>query len=106
MPIADLPGFDVIDGFPIDTMHQLFEGLVKRLLGATLEPDSRAAGADEDLAAVNELMEGTGAPSEQPRRPRDLSIARWKASEFAFFAYHVAPAINEHEALFADPDKR
>lgn len=83
-PLVAAPGFDVINGFAIDYLHSICEGVVKHLL--SLWFDTINHGKDfyikPSIEKVNENIAKIQLPSEISRSPRSLKERhQWKANE-------------------------
>lgn len=84
-PLIAAPGFDLINGFGIDYLHSVCEGVVKHLL--YLWFDTSNHGKDyyikPSIAEVNDNISKIQLPSEIARNPRSLlERHQWKANEF------------------------
>lgn len=87
---ADLPQFDVIDGFAVDSMHAVFHGVFRDLLQRIIKSFSTGKTAQLD----NRLM-NVDLPHEVPRDLRPLAEftrANWRVSELRTVAY-LAPIL-------------
>lgn len=83
-PLVAAPGFDLINGFAIDYLHSICEGVVKHLL--SLWFDTTNHGNDfyikQSIEDVNDNISKIQLPSEIARNPRSLSERhQWKANE-------------------------
>ena len=92
-------GFDCIRQFPLDYMHLICLGVVKRLMLCWKEgsrPHKLSAG---QLTLIsNNLVQYKGLlPSEFVRQPRELKeLKRWKATEFRQFLLYTGPVVLKH----------
>jgi hypothetical protein len=88
--LADLPLFDVINGFAIDSMHAVFHGVFKDLLQRITKSFSSAKSADFDGRLSNVHL-----PHEVSRTMRslaDFSRGNWRVTELRTAAY-LAPIL-------------
>jgi len=92
-PFEDLP-VDMINDFPLDYMHLVCLGVMKKLLHLWLKEHQisrlRAMNIDElskDLIMLNKYI-----PIEFARYPRGINeVDRWKATEFRMFLLYFGP---------------
>ena len=89
-------GFDCISQFPLDYMHLICLGVMKRLLLCWKEgsrPHKLSAG--QITLISNNLSQFKGLlPSEFVRQPRELKeLKRWKATEFRQFLLYTGPVV-------------
>ena len=83
-PLFDLPDFDVIQQIPIDEMHNIFLGVVRKLMHRTFQTGESSRGQKEPrmaLAKFNSWYGRCKVPTEQTRKTREFS-SFWKASEY------------------------
>ncbi len=93
-----LPGWDFINGIPVDPMHLLFLGIARCLfellfqVGEARVVNDRSVrrekteGLDEDLVRQR-------VPHEVPRRPRPVDFKNWKAAEWRSLTLHLFPLV-------------
>jgi hypothetical protein len=84
---------DMEADFPIDPMHCLYIGTVKKLLG-TISKDAAYKLAPRSLRSLNSFMESLAVetPREFSRHSRSLeSLANWKATELRTFLHYTGP---------------
>ena len=89
-------GFDCIRQFPLDYMHLVCLGVVKRLIFYWKEGPRPYKLSPGQLTMIsNKLEEYKGMlPSEFSRQPRGLKeIKRWKATEFRQFLIYTGPVV-------------
>ena len=94
--LKTIPRFGCISHVPLDYMHLILLGVVKRLIGLWLTgPLKVRPGA----VAVNKISQKLltlrySTPSEFGRRPRTLlEYAFWKATEFRTFLLYTGPIV-------------
>ena len=89
-PLAQLPLFDVIDGFAIDSMHAVFHGVFKDLLQRILRSMSISKVEELNTRIMNVKL-----PQEVSRTLRPLTEftrGNWRVSEMRTVAY-LAPLL-------------
>ena len=83
-PLFDLPGFDLVTQTPIDEMHNIFLGVVRKLMYRTFKVGEASKGQTEPRMTINYFnqiyLQGK-VPFEQLRKTREFNVF-WKASEF------------------------
>ncbi|KAJ8915730.1 hypothetical protein NQ315_000665 [Exocentrus adspersus] len=83
--LENIPGLDMIKSFPLDYMHLVCLGVMKKLLNNLWQTKNIS---DKCLELKNEI------PKEILRRPRSLSeVKRWKATEFCLFLFYMGPVV-------------
>ena len=100
-PLLDIHYFNFVRDVPVDYMHAVCIGVVKRLIELTFNVgEPRARVTTRKLSSTelfNALMQATKLPHECSRRARDLKFAVMKATEFRniliFFFPHVLQCI-------------
>ena len=94
-PLQDL-NIDMIDNFPIDPMHCIDLGVMKKLVLRWKEgPPANRLSAGQ-LNVVSNYLQALKPfiPSEFNRKPRGLSEAKmWKATEFRTFLMYTGPLV-------------
>src|SRR5574343_526331 len=105
--LADLPAFNIIDGFCVDSMHAVFEGAVRRTLlhlcKTSLSSESKRNVFDRRLLAVKVPAE----VARTTRSVRDFYAGNWRVSEIHTVAFltpilfHglIAPDLLQHFVL-------
>lgn len=96
-PLLKIPGFNFVRDAPVDYMHGVCIGVVKRLVELTFQVgESRTRKTKRKLsspAQFNKLMRDTKMTREFSRRARDICFSVMKATEFRnlclFFFPHV-----------------
>lgn len=83
-PLIAAPGFDLINGFAIDYLHSICEGVVKHLLSLWFDTTNHAEDfyIKHSIEKVNQNISKIQLPSEISRNPRTLlERHQWKANE-------------------------
>lgn len=95
--LEKIPGFNMIENFPLDYMHLLCLGVVKKLL-VTLwccgKPGNKLP--HQEVNNISELLCNISKdiPVEFSRKPRSLTeVKRWKATEFRQFLFYTGPVV-------------
>lgn len=89
---------DMIKQLPIDYMHLVLLGNMKKLLAMWVKGNMQVRLKKPKISALDELYLSTKKyiPSEFSRKPRTvLDLERWKATEFRLFLLYIAPVILE-----------
>ncbi|KAK0145122.1 hypothetical protein N1851_015976 [Merluccius polli] len=90
-------GLGMVSGFPLDYMHLVCLGVVRRLLLLWLRFGPvlcRLSGSQVTCLSERLVALQSHVPSEFARRPRRLQdIDRWKATEFRQFLLYTGPAV-------------
>ncbi|KAJ8963598.1 hypothetical protein NQ314_005497 [Rhamnusium bicolor] len=95
--LESIPNLDMINSFPLDPMHLLYLGVVKKLIvslwcngiPATKLSYKQISNISDTLVSQRKNM-----PSEFNRKPRPLSESkRWKATEFRQFLLYTGPIV-------------
>lgn len=90
-----IPGINLIEDIPLDYMHLVCLGVVKKLLVGTWcfgSPPHKMCGSNVDTVSAKLESFITFTPSEFARKPRALKEAkRWKATEFRQFLLYTGP---------------
>lgn len=88
---------DVVNGTAIDYMHNIFEGIMKKLMELWFSSTHHLKNFSirDQLSTINERLEKIKPPSFIARFPRSLDdLNLWKASEFKnFFLYYSLPIL-------------
>lgn len=94
--IADLPGFGVISSVPLDYMHLILLGVVKRLITLWVKRPTKVKLSLEKANKISKMLLTLrhSCPSEFARRPRGLfDYIHWKATEFRMFLLYTGPIV-------------
>ena len=98
-PLMDYPNFDFIEGVPVDYMHMLCIGVVKRLLQLTFRcGETRKRVTRRRLSnptVYNAIVMKHKVPSEFSRRGRKLDLGVMKAEEFRNVVLFFFPIVLE-----------
>ncbi|XP_066588102.1 uncharacterized protein [Prorops nasuta] len=95
--LIKIPGLNLIDDVPLDYMHMICLGVVKKCLVSTWcfgapphkLPTAQVNSISQKLEELSNYV-----PSEFPRRPRSLKESkRWKATEFRLFLLYTCPIV-------------
>ncbi|XP_071652762.1 uncharacterized protein [Temnothorax longispinosus] len=90
---------DMIKQFPLDYMHLLCLGTMKKLLLLWIRAMGKSEEALAKLAAFNDFYRklAKSVPAEFSRHPRSLEeVAQWKATEFRLFLLYLGPVVLQH----------
>ncbi|KAM7286796.1 uncharacterized protein ISCGN_003897 [Ixodes scapularis] len=93
--LKELP-IDIVDQVPLDYMHLICLGVVRKLVLLWLKGDKtyRIGSASRDSVSGANIEMRHYVPSDMSRKPRSLSdIDRWKASEFRLLVLYTGPAV-------------
>lgn len=95
--LEQIPGIDMIKCFPLDCMHLVYLGVVKKLivnLWCCGKPSVKLPSQDITNISFNLINQAKNMPVEFNRKPRSLSEAkRWKATEFRQFLLYTGPVV-------------
>lgn len=83
--IENIPGIDMVKSFPLDYMHLVCLGVVKKLIFLWVNGKTRSKLSFRQISHLSELLvrQTINAPFEFNRKPRHLNeYKRWKATEF------------------------
>lgn len=90
-----IPSVNMVNSFPLEAMHLVFLGVVKKLLlwlaGSTSHrlPKTSIQNISSSLIQIRSYI-----PSEFVRKTRSLDeVRRWKATEFRFFLLYCGPVV-------------
>nr|CAI5843570.1 unnamed protein product [Callosobruchus analis] len=93
--LENLPGLDMIKSFPLDYMHLLCLGVVKKLilnLWLSGKPPYKFSYSQTEQISSRHSNFKNQVPHEFSRKPRLLSdVKRWKATEFRLFLFYTGP---------------
>ncbi|KAK9739000.1 hypothetical protein QE152_g9414 [Popillia japonica] len=98
-PLTKLHDFGLISNMPLDYMHMICLGLMRRLILLWIRSSSGSAVAPKFRRLIyNRTAKLTNTiPLEFHRKPRSLSeIDNWKATEFRFFLLYSGPFVLRH----------
>lgn len=92
-----IPGIDMIKDFPLDYMHLVCLGVVKKLIvNLWMNGKVPAKLSFHQISNMSKLLlsQISNIPHEFNRKPRTLDEARrWKATEFHLFLFYLGPVI-------------
>ncbi|EFN64455.1 hypothetical protein EAG_07646, partial [Camponotus floridanus] len=95
--LEQIPGLDMIKSFPLDYMHLICLGVVKKLvvnLWCFGKPSVKLSYRDIANISSNLINQAKNIPIEFNRKPRSLLEAkRWKATEFRQFLFYTGPVV-------------
>lgn len=95
--LENLPGIDMIKSFPLDYMHLVCLGVVKKLvlnMWLTGKPPYKLPMIKIQEISVKQLEFKHQIPEEFCRKPRSLlDVRRWKATEFRLFLFYTGPVV-------------
>ncbi|CAH1170530.1 unnamed protein product [Phaedon cochleariae] len=98
--LETLPNIDMINNFPLDYMHLVCLGVVKKLivnLWIGGRPSHKLSSLEISNISQNLLEQVSNIPREFNRKPRSLNEAkRWKATEFRQFLFYTGPVVLKH----------
>ena len=89
-------GFPCVTGFPLDYMHLVCLGVVKRVLTFLKQGPKGCRISRHQLNIISEKMNSLKSeiPSDFARKPRSLDLLdRWKATEFRQFLLYTGPIV-------------
>lgn len=90
---------DMIKQFPLDYMHLLCLGTMKKLVLIWIRVIGKSMEALTKFAAFNNFYHSlaTSVPAEFSRRPRSFEeVAQWKATEFRLLLLYLGPVVLQH----------
>ncbi|KAG4070613.1 hypothetical protein HA402_013533 [Bradysia odoriphaga] len=94
--IEDINELDMVDDFPLDPLHVIYLGVVKRMLRIWLFGDEDSALDDASIKEISDSLKliGMSQPKEFQRKCRELSnIGYFKGHEFRTFLLYSAPVV-------------
>ncbi|XP_030754939.1 uncharacterized protein LOC115881541 isoform X1 [Sitophilus oryzae] len=94
-PLTELP-IDLIKSFPIDYMHNICLGIVKKLLNTWIGGPLKVRLPSQKVKIISERLLDlkTHIPVEFNRKPRSLDeLQYWKATEFRMFLIYLGPLV-------------
>ncbi|KAK4878778.1 hypothetical protein RN001_011284 [Aquatica leii] len=94
--LEEIPNLDMINSFPLDYMHLVCLGMVKKILYLLCfgTPQTKIPHAKVTAISQSLLNLSSNIPIEFNRKPRSLSdLKRWKATEFRQVLFYTGPII-------------
>lgn len=94
-PLEEL-GVGMVSQFPVDSMHNLYIGVTKKLLKTLLKGSLkvRLSGMQVQSLSSRLVEVSLTVPDDFSRKPRCIKeIDRWKATEFRLFLLYLAPVV-------------
>ncbi|XP_043476303.1 uncharacterized protein LOC122507574 [Leptopilina heterotoma] len=94
--LTQIPRFGAVSNVPIDYMHLVLLGIMKKLilLWLTGPTKVRLSSSDIDKISINLIELKKSQPSEFARRPRSLrDVKYWKATEFRNILLYSGPIV-------------
>lgn len=95
--LVELPGIDLVHTFPLDYMHLVCLGVVRKLILLWLHKGpmhTRLPGLTVKKLSASLLAVKSFIPSDFVRKTRDIQeIGRWKATELRLFLLYVGPVV-------------
>ncbi|XP_077516781.1 uncharacterized protein LOC144127763 [Amblyomma americanum] len=92
-PLLEL-GVNMIKHFPLDYMHTVCLGVVRKLLQTWVSGPLPYRLSAQQRSILSARLEETSLPSEFARQPRTLEeLDRWKAVEFRSFLLYTGPVL-------------
>ncbi|KAB0792677.1 hypothetical protein PPYR_14636 [Photinus pyralis] len=95
--LEEIPDFDMIQDIPLDYMHLICLGVMRKLLilwtGAA-KPPSKMSSRDTKTLSAALVNNSSNVPCEFVRKSRSLEeLKRWKATEFRQFLLYTGPVL-------------
>lgn len=95
--LVQIPGIDLIKDIPLDYMHLVLLGVVKKKVSGIWcfgKPPHKLPARSINKISDNLNLLAHFIPSEFSRKPRSLSeVKRWKATEFRQFLFYTGPVV-------------
>lgn len=94
-PLVDI-GIKMISMFPLDPMHLVYLGVMRKLLHIWTSGKSRTRISCKDINTINERLNRAAHlwPQDFNRKPRGLGeLHMWKATEFKQFLLYLGPIV-------------
>lgn len=94
--LSDIPNFGMISHIPLDYMHLVCIGVVKKILNFWLSGPLNVRLPAQSISNISKLSieMRTSIPVEFARRPRELHfLSLWKATEFRLFLLYTGPIV-------------
>lgn len=98
-PLEELDDFDMIKDIPLDYMHVVLLGVMKKLIKMWMSGDPLSLLPSRDIKKISEqlLITASTQPSEFQRKIRGLNDAgHFKATEFRTFLLYTGPVVLEN----------
>lgn len=93
--VLEIPNFDIVRNIPLDYMHLVCLGVVRKLLYIWLFGDLKVRLQSKKVAAISLQLENilkSYMPCEFVRKPRSLSFVKlWKATEYRSLLLYTGP---------------
>ena len=92
--LEQIPAIDMIQNFPLDPMHLVFIGIIKKLISSWLKGSLLVRLGQVDCTSINKhlLKVINFILIEFVRNPRGLDeFCRWKATELSHFLLYLGP---------------
>ena len=89
-------GYKMVSGFPLDYMHLICLGVVRRLISLWIDGPSSCKLSQSMIKAVSEklIIMRQYVSREFSRKPRSLSeFKQWKATELRLFLVYIGPVV-------------
>lgn len=94
-PLLKLP-IDLVKCFPIDYMHNICLGIMRKLLNTWLKGPLHVRSSQRIVNIISDRMINLkiNVPVEFNRKPRSLDeLANWKATEYRLFLLYIGPSV-------------
>ncbi len=98
--IETIEDLDMVDDFPLDPLHVIYLGVMKRLIRIWMFGEEGSALDGSTIDEISELLKsiGTAQPQEFQRKCRELSnIGYFKGHEFRTFLLYSGPVVLKHK---------
>ncbi|XP_046386311.1 uncharacterized protein LOC124165677 isoform X1 [Ischnura elegans] len=95
-PLLKIPNLDIVAAFPIDYMHLICLGVMRKVLLAFTKGSYSVRLSSQNLNLINLRLEHivSFVSSDFVRKPRSLKeLLRWKATEFRQFLLYTGPFV-------------
>lgn len=95
-PLLKIQNINLIQSFPLDPMHLVYLGVVRRLLLYLTNGKRPYKLSHGIMLHINQKIQSLSPyiPPEFPRKPRSLvHLKRWKATEFKLLSLYIGPII-------------
>jgi hypothetical protein len=93
-PFVDIESFNMVSGFPLDYMHLVCLGVVRRLINLWINGPRNCKIGHMQITTVNDRFADLRGhiPREFARKPRSLyEYKQWKATELRLFLIYTGP---------------
>lgn len=95
--LETIPGIDMISDFPLDYMHLICLGVVKKLIVSLWiegKPTTKLSSHQISIISTFLSKHSSQIPAEFNRKSRSLiEVKRWKATEFRMFLLYLGPVV-------------